>query len=338
MARKNIFGIQETGAAAKPAAEEADTDIRPLANFEKRPKRASPVGALSQSLGGINEKAQRAADLERQLAQGQTIVDLDPALVDSSFVPDRLGVAEEEQQRLVTQIREHGQQVPILVRPHPEAEGRYQVAYGHRRLAAVRELGLKARAVVRDLTDEQLVVSQGQENNARTDLSFVERSFFAHRLEERGFSRDVIMASLGVDKAALSRMIALVERLPVPVIEAIGPAPGFGRTRWAEMADLLGEASKKAKALKLVATPAFLEKNSDDRFDYLFDQLRKAKDKPRTAVWRKQDGAKAVRISETDERLSLIFDKATAADFGAYVESRLDALYAAFEREKHTGD
>ncbi|MDG3577931.1 plasmid partitioning protein RepB C-terminal domain-containing protein, partial [Rhizobium sp. YJ-22] len=131
------------------------------------------------------------------------------------------------------------------------------------------------------------------------------------------------------------RMIALVERLPVPVIEAIGPAPGFGRTRWAEMADLLGEASKKAKALKLVATPAFLEKNSDDRFDYLFDQLRKAKDKPRTAVWRKQDGAKAVRISETDERLSLIFDKATAADFGAYVESRLDALYAAFEREKH---
>ena len=62
------------------------------------------------------------------------------------------------------------------------------------------------------------------------------------------------------------------------------------------------------------------------------------RDKPRTAIWRKQDGAKAVRISETDERLSLVFDKATAADFGAYVEGRLDALYAAFEREKQTGD
>ncbi|MGO8658348.1 ParB/RepB/Spo0J family partition protein, partial [Rhizobium ruizarguesonis] len=82
-----------------------------------------------------------------------------------------------------------------LVRPHPETKGRYQVAYGHRRLAAAREIGIRVRAVVRDLTDGQLVVSQGQENSARTNLSYIERALFASRLEERSFGRDVIMAA-----------------------------------------------------------------------------------------------------------------------------------------------
>ncbi|MGO4611618.1 ParB/RepB/Spo0J family partition protein, partial [Variovorax sp. 2RAF20] len=83
----------------------------------------------------------------------------------------RLEIDPVQLNELVEQIREHGQQVPILVRPHPQAKGRYQVAYGHRRLAAAKKLGLSVRAVVRDLTDDQLVVSQGQENSARTNLS-----------------------------------------------------------------------------------------------------------------------------------------------------------------------
>ena len=128
------------------------------------------------------------------------------------------------------------------------------------------ESGGTIKAVVRDLSDEQLVVSQGQENNARTDLSFIERSFFASRLEQREFSRDVIMSALGVDKAALSRMIALVTRLPGTLIEAVGPAPGFGRTRWADIADLMEDKPKHQAALKLIEEPAFKNFSSDDRF------------------------------------------------------------------------
>ncbi|WP_164125936.1 ParB/RepB/Spo0J family partition protein, partial [Stenotrophomonas maltophilia] len=61
-------------------------------------------------------------------------------------------------------IRQHGQNVPILVRPKPGDTEGYEVAFGHRRLRAARELGIKVRAVVRSLTDEQLVIAQGQEN------------------------------------------------------------------------------------------------------------------------------------------------------------------------------
>lgn len=332
MARKNIFGADPDSPAGAGGETGAVADVRPLANLDRPLRRTGPVGAFSQSLGSISEKAQRAADLEKQLAHGQTIVELDPSLIDSSFVPDRLEVDPQDLNTLVGQIREHGQQVPILVRPHPEADGRYQVAYGHRRLAAIRKTGGTIKAVIRPLTDEQLVVSQGQENNARTDLSYIERTFFALRLERRGFSRDIIMSSLGVDKAALSRMIALAGRLPDELIEAIGPAPGFGRTRWADMADLLESASKKAKALKLIHADAFKAMPSDGRFEHIFEQLRAAKPTPRSGEWRAA-GAKAVKVTETEGHLTLNFNKAALPRFGAFVESHLDRLYEEYLKE-----
>ena len=45
------------------------------------------------------------------------------------------------------------------------------------------------------------------------------------------------MAALGIDKAAVSKMISVASRIPAAVIEAIGPAPAIGRPRWIELAD-----------------------------------------------------------------------------------------------------
>lgn len=331
MARKNIFEIAPEQTAPSPEEpRQLLSESRPLAGFDKPLKRSSPVGAISQSLGGLSERAQRVAEMEEKLSKGQAVVELDPALIDSSFVADRLEITDDGLDALAHQIREHGQQVPILVRPHPASEGRFQVAYGHRRLAAVRRLGLTVKAVIRDLTDEELVVSQGQENNARTDLSFIERSFFALKLEERGFGRDVIMSALGVDKAALSRMIALAAKLPGALIEAIGPAPGFGRTRWAELGELLDDRGTVEKVTDIVAAASFKKRSSDERFQTVYDQLRDMPAKPRTAVWKGKDGRKLVRISETDQKLNLLFDKTVEEGFGAFVETRLAALLEEF--------
>lgn len=340
MARKNLFELSP--AIAEPSSssdQQLFASSRPLAGFEKPVNRAGAVGAFSQSLGGINEKALRVDELEKTLASGYQVVELEPVLIDGSFVVDRLGVSEEDQNTLVEQIREHGQQVPILVRPNPAAPGRYQVAYGHRRLAAVKAIGISVRAVVRELSDEQLVVSQGQENNARTDLTFIERSFFASRLEERQFSRDVIMSALGVDKAALSRMISLVSRLPPKLIEAIGSAPGFGRARWADLADMIVDEDKRAIAVGLIDDPEFATLSSDQRFQTIFDGVSVARSKARTSIWRTQAGLKAVRISDGEDKFQLTFDKSIDADFGIFVEGKLDALYLDYQQsQRKTGD
>jgi len=335
MARKNVFEVSPDVNEVEPVRVQPQLG-RPLLGLERPIRPASPVGAISQSLENINLRAHRADEIEKKLAEGLVIVELDTALIDGSFVVDRLGIDSEDQSSLVDQIREHGQQVPILVRPQPDSEGRFQVAYGHRRLAAAKELGRTVRAVVRDLTDEQLVVSQGQENNSRTDLSFIERSFFGARLEDRGFSREIIMASLGVDKAALSRMIALIKRLPPELIEAIGAAPSLGRLRWAELADMLEEKGKRAKALKVVQQPDFLSQKSDDRFQAVYTELktRNLTNPTEAKSWAPEDKTVCVVAKTRPKGVSLDITKAEARPFADWITGNLDSLYEAFRKSK----
>jgi ParB family chromosome partitioning protein len=334
MARKNLIGISDS--PAPPVDGERPAVQRPIAGLAPNHRPSGLVGGITKSLTNITQKVERAEELERRLAEGHAIVELEPSLIDASFITDRLGVAPEAQTALVEQIRDHGQQVPILVRPHPTEKDRYQVAYGHRRLAALREIGGKVKAVIRELSDEQLVISQGQENNARTDLSFIERALFAARLEERGFSRETIMSALGVDKAALSKMITLVNRVPVGIIEAVGAAPGFGRRRWMELADLLDPDSHRSKALAFVAEPAFSAIESDQRFEKLFAFLSGAKERTKAETWLAPDRSRAVRIRETGSETTLAFSKKAAPGFADFVRQRLEALYLEYQRQ--TGD
>ncbi|MGF6174742.1 plasmid partitioning protein RepB [Ensifer sp. 4252] len=334
MARKNLIGVSDSHAAG--GEDDRPLAGRPIVGLNPGQRPPGPIGGITRSLSNITQKVERAQELERQLAEGLAVIELDPALVDASFIVDRLGVAADVERSLLQQIRDHGQQVPILVRPHPNEDGRYQVAYGHRRLAATRELGSKVRAVVRDLSDEQLVISQGQENNARTDLSFIERSLFATRLEDREFSRDVIMSSLGVDKAALSKMITIVRRLPVNAIEAIGAAPSIGRRRWAELADLVEDDDKLAKANAFVGRPEFLAKESDQRFEALVSFLSTVKARSQPTAWVAPDDTRPVRIRETNSETTLSFNKKAAPGFADFVRQRLKSLYLEYQEE--TGD
>jgi ParB family chromosome partitioning protein len=72
------------------------------------------------------------------------------------------------------------------LRAHSTAPGRYQTAFGHRRVRAARVLARPVKAIVRTLSDDELIIAQGVENSAREDLSFIERAVFALRLENAG--------------------------------------------------------------------------------------------------------------------------------------------------------
>ena len=184
MARKISFDApsEETPPLETEPRSAPPHPARPLLGLERPIKQSSALGAISQSLGDISERVKRAEQIEQKLIEGQTVVELDPSFVDASSVPDRMEATQEQNAAFREMIREHGQSVPILVRPKPKQPDRFEVAFGHRRLRAARELGIKVRAVVRDLTDEQLVIAQGQENSGRTDLTFIERARFAARL------------------------------------------------------------------------------------------------------------------------------------------------------------
>ncbi|MFD1330205.1 plasmid partitioning protein RepB [Mycoplana ramosa] len=333
MARKNLIGVSDDLNPSVPA--QAPIAVaRPIAGYVPPARNAGPIGGITKTLGTITSKMERAQDLEEQLAAGVTVVELDPATIDGSFVRDRLAIDAVELGMLTEQIREHGQQVPILVRPHPEAKGRYQVAYGHRRLAAVRALGLKVKAVVRQLTDDQLVVSQGQENNARTNLSYIERALFALRLEERAFSRDVIMSALGVDKAALSKMLSVVNQVPFGLIEAIGPAPDVGRRRWMELAQKLTGAGLES-LLAMLSSSEMVASTSEQRFQAAVDSLSKQGERTARirapATWVPSDGGVRVTFKKSAKKGVIAVEAPEGPEFAEFISNQLESLYEAFK-------
>ena len=296
------------------------------------------VGAMSRSLERISADIDAAKALEQRLLAGADVIELDPALIDSSFVTDRLDESAADCAVLVASLREHGQQVPILVRPHPQISGRYQVAYGHRRLRALREMQRHAKAVVRQLTDDQLVIAQGQENSARRDLSFIERASFAVLLEDRGFGRETIMASLTVDKTELSRLISYRRGLPDELVIAIGAAPKAGRRRWMELTECLQARGTTRTWMRVRDDPAFAQLNSDSRFTAIFAALSvKTTTTKKASSWIDDDGRKIARVDDESGWLRINVDKSVDADFGAFLVKQLPALLQAYRADQEDG-
>ena len=323
MARKNLLAglldekLPAGNSAAMPPLASPTQPIRGLQSNAFGP-RGGAIGAVTRSIEQL---------------KAHVVLDLAADLIDASLIADRLADAGDDHNLLVASIREHGQQVPILVRPHPDQEGRYQIAYGRRRLRALKELGQTVRAIVKPLSNEQLVVAQGQENSARTDLSFIEKALFAARLEEGGFDRETIMAALSVDKSGLSRLISSAVKIPYDIIESIGPAPKAGRDRWIELSARLDGAAAIEKARKATAAVQFPALSSDERFSKIFEAVAPKKAKAvRPTIWKSDDGLRIASIRDDAKALTVTIDKKVAADFGAYLVETIPEIYAAFKR------
>ena len=327
MARKNPFAnLRDVG----PTPETSPT----LAYAMK--------GASRSLLNSIDEISARAD----KLIEGETVVDLDPDLVDGSFVQDRLEADGREFDELLVAIRERGQDSPILVRPHPTKNARYMVVFGHRRLEAARLLGRKVRAVVKAMNDRDHVVAQGQENSARANLSFIERASFAARLTQLRYDADnaTVMAALGVDRATLSKMLS-VASLPEDVLRAIGAAKGIGRDRWYELKLILEKSSIYERAAQIIAEEGFSAMPSDNRFNLLFSRLKAAKTRsraqagPKLQVWSPTDGSVSASMKSESKRFTLDIKAkgSEAAAFGNYLSENLSRLYLQFKQESLPG-
>jgi len=271
-----------------------------------------------------------AQALRAAMATGAMIVELDPESVDAAFIRDRMAVDEGlEFEALKESIRAHGQTVPILVRPHPTAEGRYQAVYGHRRLRAAQALGRKARAVVRRLDDRELVLAQGIENSARRDLSFIERALFALALEGSGHDRPVIMAALSTEKTELSKMITTARALPEEIVRAIGPAPRAGRRRWMQLAELM-KSREARRRVDIALDRLGPEADTDARFVRALTAAIAPAPRPAPVTIRDAGGAPLARVKRDGAATVLSFDEKTAPQFADFVAARLAALYEEF--------
>ncbi|WP_202397207.1 plasmid partitioning protein RepB [Teichococcus coralli] len=341
MARKNLLtGLTEPKlTAVNSEAPRPPANRGPGLPFAGR----GAVGAVTRSIDDLANKANAAKELEARLIAGQVIVELDTASIDASFIADRMAQDDEAYHALRDSIAQGVQDSPILVRPHPGMPGRFQVAFGHRRLRAAAELGRPVRAVVRPLSDRDLVLAQGQENSARANLSFIERARFAHRLEANGYDRETIMLALSADKTTVSRLITVVERIPASVVEAIGPAPRTGRDRWVELAAAF-QKQPLQELDKRLASAAFQVGESDDRFEQAlawFEAPKAARgaagegegarrEREPLRAWTHSSGAQVIKVASSGRATTLTIDRRAAPGFDAFLLEQMETLYSRF--------
>jgi ParB family chromosome partitioning protein len=295
-------------------------------------------------LSSIGELAAQAAKAEK-LTEGATVVDLDPALIDVSFVSDRMDGGDEAFAELLEAVRERGQDSPILVRPHPGIDGRYMVVFGHRRLRAAKALGRNVKAVIRPLADIEHVIAQGQENSARENLSFVERAVFGQQLINLGHTRETVQAALAVDAPMLTRMLSVTKRIPANVLNAVGAAKGVGRDRWIELTTLIERPGNRRIAEALIADDTFNAAESNGRFGLLFDALKMKKKPTRKAAkepdtWAPEDKSATVSVAGTKKKAMITVKGDHGLAFATFIGGQLDDLYEAFHLSvtKTTGD
>jgi len=311
--------------------------------------RTGAIGAMGASL---KEMAETASDLQKQLEEANSIVEIDPTLVDPSRIADRISIdVDPAFDGLVESIRESGQQVPVLLRPHPDNATRFQIAYGRRRLRAAQALGIKVRAIVRKLSDDELVVAQGRENLDRQDLSFIEKAFFAKNLEDEGVERAVVISALGMDKSDVSRLISIARKVPLNLIRVIGSAPKAGRKRWMELLEQLDDQKKLEAAESLLNSDDVKLLDSDQRFAKLMSALRKHDGDAKNTetdieigsaakAWRSKDNSVSLSMNQKPKMVAIKLEEKNAKPFSDWLTTRLDRLYDEFEQSmnKETGD
>ena len=309
MARKGILTTEIT----KPEAEARTPGAKP----RMMPRGA--VGALQSSLSKLQENA---------------VQEIDCALIDDAGFEDRLGLDSDAQRQLVDSLRSYGQQVPVLLRPHPEKPGRFEIVYGRRRLMALKELGLPVKAMVRQLDDHALVMAQGQENTSRQDLSFIEKASFAAQLDEAGYDRPTIAAALSIDKPMLSRLLKVGKAFPLPFLRQIGSAPDIGRDRWLALAEALKDKAALSRANTFMNRPDFLTLESNARFEAVLKHVTTRPEpgkkpqpaKPRTL--RNGDGKALADIRQTARGVTLNIPARNAEGFDRWFETHAEVLLA----------
>ena len=295
----------------------------------KRTGVARSFGALWQE----QDAARTVAEAERD----GSIIELDPNLCDPSVIADRVpDTTDAAFDAFVEQIREEGQRSPALVRPKPNEPGRYEIAYGRRRRRAAQILGRPLRAIVRPLSDTELLIAQGSENLARADLSYIERAHFAGNMVQAGVARDVIAKAMGTQATHLSSLLTVAEAIPSKVLSTIGPAPNVGRPRWLTLADRIKAASPELIDTAL-ASPDLAGKPSDERFTVILAALavpppRKAQ--PRAETVKDPRGLKFARVERSTSGVRVTTDEKIAPGFGDYLADRLPEILAAYRQSK----
>ncbi len=240
----------------------------------------APIAQVAGEASALSALEELSAEMSRARAEGRIVQRI--AIADIAvdhLVRDRLAADGEEMEGLVASIRARGQQVPVEVLDRGvDAQPRYGLISGWRRVAALRETGAEtALAIVRaPATAAEAYVAMVEENEIRADISFYERARVVVKALEQGVYPDAKSALQGlfgnVSRAKRSKIKSFMSivtaldgalRFPSDISEKAGldlvrrleEDPGLGARLGARL-EREASASAEAERAILAARPA----------------------------------------------------------------------------------
>ena len=166
---------------------------------------------------------------ERTLPSTNEIVEIDLDLIDPNPWQPRLRSDPKALAELVENIHQLGRllQMP-MARPSPDAAGRFQLAFGHRRVDGLQVLrsrgdwGDTVTVVLADLTDAEMAYYALGENSTRRDITPAEqiRAWSRALREIEDTTIQALADRAGIARATMSKSLAILD-LPDTVLEHV---------------------------------------------------------------------------------------------------------------------
>lgn len=187
----------------------------------------------------------------------------------NSFQPRRT-FEQDKLDELAQSLQEHGLVQPIVVRKLNS--GKYELVVGERRLRASQQLGWeKIPAVVKELTDQQMMEIALIENIQRQNLNPIEEATAYKRLlEEFKLTQEQLAQRVSKSRSFIANMVRLLN-LPQEVINDLSESRltvGHARPLLAlENEDAILNAAREiiAKSLSVRETEAYIKKLQEEK-------------------------------------------------------------------------
>jgi ParB/RepB/Spo0J family partition protein len=166
---------------------------------------------------------------------------------------------------LMTDIRENGLIHPIGI--YKTIKDEYIIAYGHRRLAALKKLGRRSLVVgdevkilPKELTSEEFLILNLSENLHRVDNSPLELAKGCSELKQLGLNLSEIAARLSLPKSRIETALRLLVKVPESYKKEVG---------------YLGTKARNGKIPATVANKIASLRVKQDDIDSLFEKAKK---------------------------------------------------------------
>ena len=184
-----------------------------MAGKKKNTGLGKGLEALFGEVNGDTIASQKKSTAKTGKKEGTTQIAIDD--IKPNAGQPRKVFSEEALSDLAESIKEHGVIQPIIVRPSGNS---YEIVAGERRWRASRMAGLKkVPCLIRELSDEELMLLAIVENMQREDLNPIEEAEgLEHMIKKYGMTQEQVSKSVGKSRPYIANSLRLL-KLPKEV-------------------------------------------------------------------------------------------------------------------------